>query len=57
MKDPIVDEVRKIRAQHQSSFNDDWDKIINDLKQIEQKSSRQMVTFPAKKVARKKTAS
>jgi hypothetical protein len=56
MKDPIVDEVREIRTQHQTKFHDSWDEIINDFQKLEQKSSRQMVSLPPKKIVSKKSA-
>jgi hypothetical protein len=56
MKDPIVDEVREIRTQHQNQFHDNWDEIVSDLRKVEQNSSRQMVSLPPKKIAPKKSA-
>ena len=56
MKDPIVDEVREIRTQHQTQFHDNWEEIITDLRKVEQKSSRQMVSLPPKKIVPKKSA-
>ena len=56
MKDPIVDEVREIRTQHQNQFHDNWDEIVSDLRKVEQNSSRQMVSLPPKKIAPKTSA-
>lgn len=52
-KDPIVEEVRKIRQRHAAKFNYDLDAICRDLQEQEQKSSRKVVSLPAKKPARR----
>jgi hypothetical protein len=51
-KDPIVEEVRKIRERHAAKFKYDLDAICRDLKEQERKSGRRVVSFPAKKPAR-----
>jgi hypothetical protein len=38
MKDPIVDEVRRIRDAHAARFNYDLDAIFKDIKEREKKS-------------------
>lgn len=58
MKDPIVEEVRKIRSAHQEQFHNDWDEIIKDLKKVEKQSTRPIVSLPPKRSASsKKSAS
>lgn len=44
-KDPIVEEVRKIREEHSARFNHDMDAIYKDLKRLEQESGRKYVDF------------
>jgi hypothetical protein len=51
-KDPIVEEVRKIRERHAAKFKYDLDAICRDLKEQERKSGRKVVSLPAKKPAR-----
>jgi hypothetical protein len=46
MNDPIVAEVRKVREQHANKFNFDLNAIFRDLKQKEQASGRQYVSYP-----------
>jgi len=50
-KDPIVEEVRKIREKHAARFKYDLDAICRDLKEQERKSGRRAVSLPAKKPA------
>ena len=52
-KDPIVEEVRKIREKHVAKFNYDLDAICRDLKEQERKSERKVVSLPAKKPTRR----
>ena len=52
-KDPIVEEVRKIREKHAAKFNYDLDAICRDLKKQERKSERKVVSLPAKKPTRR----
>jgi hypothetical protein len=52
-KDPIVEEVRKIREKHAAKFKYDLDAICRDLKEQERKSGRRLVSLPAKKPVRK----
>ena len=51
-KDPIVEEVRKIRAKHAARFKYDLDAICRDLKEQERKSGRNVVSLHPKKPAR-----
>ena len=51
-KDPIVEEVRKIRAKHAARFKYDLDAICRDLKEQERKSGRKVVSLHPKKPAR-----
>ena len=48
-KDPIVDEVRKVREDHAAKFDYDLEKIFRDLKEQEQKSGRIVVSLSPKR--------
>ena len=50
--DRIVEETRKTREEHAAKFNYDLEAIYRDLKEEEQKSSRKIVSLPAKQPAR-----
>jgi len=45
MKDPIVEEVRRIREEHAARFNYDVDAIYNDLKRLAAESKHPRVSF------------
>jgi hypothetical protein len=49
MNDPIVDEVRQVRAAHAARFNYDLDAIFRDIKEQEKKSGLTFVCFAAAK--------
>ena len=50
-EDPIVAEVRRVRAAHAAQFNNDLLAIYRDLKAEEQKSGRKFASYPARRVA------
>ena len=50
-EDPIVAEVRRVRAAHAAQFNNDLLAIYRDLKAQEQKSGREFASYPARRVA------
>lgn len=49
-EDPIVAEVRRVRAAHAAQFNNDLVAIYRDLKAEEQKSGRKFAVYPARRV-------
>ena len=49
--DPIVAEVRRVRAAHAAQFNNDLLAIYRDLKVQEQKSERRFTSYPTRRVA------
>lgn len=51
-KDPIVEQVRRVRQRHAAKFQYDLDAICRDLKQQERKSGRKVVSLPPRKPAR-----
>ena len=44
-KDPIVEEVRKVREAHAAKFDYDSRKIYEDIKKRERESGRKYVSF------------
>ncbi len=48
MKDPVVEDVRKIRRAHASRFNFDMHAICEDLRRLEKTCGRRLVTLPPK---------
>ena len=48
-KDPVVEEVRKIRDEYARAFNYDLDAIYRDLKEQEAKSDRTFVSLPPRR--------
>jgi hypothetical protein len=54
LKDPIVEEVRKVRDEHAARFKYDLKAICRDLKEQERASGRRYVRFEPKRVPVKK---
>ena len=50
-EDPIVAEVRAVRATHAERFNNDLLAIYLDLKTQEQRSNHEFVSYPARRIA------
>jgi hypothetical protein len=53
-KDPIVEEVRRVRNEHAARFNYDLKAIYRDLKEQERTSARRHVRFEPKRLPLKK---
>ena len=49
MRDTIVDEVRKAREDYSRQFDFDLDAICRDLRQKQQSSGEQVVSFPPRR--------
>lgn len=47
-KDPIIEEIRKVREQHAAKFNYNLDDIVTDLKKKEKKAKQKVVSLHAK---------
>lgn len=45
MRNPIVEEIRRIREEHAKKFGFDLDRIFEDLKRSERKSNRKVVSL------------
>lgn len=56
VKDPIVNEVRAAREAHAKRFGYDLRAIVRDLKKHERGEDREVVSFPAKRLAPEKGA-
>ena len=52
MKDPIVEEVRRIRDAHAAKFNFDLHAICNDLRKKETSCGHPLVSLPPKPLLR-----
>ena len=50
MKDPIVDEVRRIREEHAAQFNYDIHAICEDIRRIAKESGQPRVSFGPKRM-------
>jgi hypothetical protein len=48
-KDPLVEEIRKLRDQYASQHNHDIDAIFEDIQQRQAQSDKKMVSFPPRK--------
>lgn len=48
-KDPIVEEVRRVRERHAAKYRYDLDTICQALKEEERRSRRKLVSLPSKK--------
>ena len=48
--DPIVREVHAVRERRARAFNYDIEAMVDDLKRRQRESSRQVVSFPPKRV-------
>ena len=50
MKDPIVEEVRRVRDEHAARFNFDLDAVYADMKRIETESKEARVSFGPRRI-------
>ena len=53
-KDPIVEEVRKVRQEHAAKCGYDLKAIYDDLKATEQVERRKVVSLPPKRLEKKR---
>ena len=53
MKDPIVEEIRKIRDAHAAKFQFDLHAICEDLRKKEKTRGHPVVSFPPKRILKK----
>jgi hypothetical protein len=52
-KDPIVEEVRRMRQKHAKKHNYDLQVIFEDIKKLEKLQGRKLVSLPPKKPLRR----
>jgi len=50
-QDPIIKETRELRNQYAAQFKHDLDAIFKDIKARQEKSTRNLVSFPPRKPA------
>jgi len=55
-KDPIVEDIRKIRQQHAQRFNYDLGAIVDDLRKLQEQSGRTYVRFEPRRPSAKRKA-
>ena len=51
MRDPIVEEIRKVREAHAARFNNDLDAICEDIRKQEELSGRTFIHLPPRKAS------
>ena len=49
-RDPIVEEIRKVREEHAARFGFDLDAIVADFRKREQEGPYKVVTLPPRRV-------
>jgi hypothetical protein len=49
-KDPIVEEIRRIRQEHAAKFNYNIHEICEDMRRRERESGRTYVTLPPRRI-------
>ncbi len=54
-RDPIVDEIRRLRQKYAARFNHDLKAICRDLREKQKKHHRKTVTLPPRPARRIKT--
>jgi hypothetical protein len=50
MKDPIVEEIRRVRRQIEADHGNDWDALARHLIEPQNASSAKVVSYPFKKL-------
>lgn len=50
MKDPIAEEVRRVRKKIEAEHGNDWDSLARHLTKIQDASSAKVVSYPPKKL-------
>jgi hypothetical protein len=56
MKDPIVEELHRIREEHARKFNYDLDAICKDLRAMQQEQGLKVVRLPPKRIGSTSTS-
>jgi hypothetical protein len=50
MKDPIIEEVRRVRKKIEADHGDDWDSLARHLIETQKTSSAKLVSYPPRKL-------
>jgi hypothetical protein len=50
MKDPIIEEVRRVRKKTEADHGNDWDSLIRHLIKKQNASCTKVVSYPRKKL-------
>ena len=50
MKDPIVEEVRRVRKKIEADHGNDWDRLARYLTERQKASSAKVVSYPPKRL-------
>jgi len=50
MKDPIIEEVRRIRKQIEADHENDWDSLVRHLIERQKASSAKLVSYQPRKL-------
>jgi hypothetical protein len=50
MKDPIIEEVRRVRKKIEADHGNDWDSLVRHLLKRQNTSSAKTVSYPLKKL-------
>lgn len=50
MKDPIIDEVRRIRKKIEADHGNDWDRLVRHLIERQNAQSAKVVSYPPKRL-------
>ena len=55
MRDPIVEEMRRLREEYAAQFNHDSNAMFDDILKCQSREGKKLVTFPARKPKHKPT--
>ncbi|MBN2129453.1 MAG: hypothetical protein JW741_08145 [Sedimentisphaerales bacterium] len=51
MKDPIIEEVRRVRKKIEAEHGTDWDSLARHLIEVQDASSAKVVSYPPRKLS------
>ncbi len=55
VRDPIVEEVRRLRHQTEAACENDWDKLVEHYRQVEKHVENQVIQGSPRRVATART--
>jgi len=56
MKDPIIEEVRRVRKKIEADYGNDWDRLIRHLIERQKAQSAKVVSYPRKRLPNRDVA-